>query len=87
MNSIDFDKTDDVLLADGAWHHVSEFALGSRWLGGANVQTATWKESGSIVMCPVTSILAVRWKEHRGGMTRQERAGAPQRTAKGSLSG
>ncbi len=86
--AIDVAQVELVLLTDG-WHDVAEFRLGRlRWLRG--VDGATWKEPGSIVVaCPVTAILAVKWKAERRRETttpRQERAGAPERRARGSLS-
>ena len=77
--SIDVAKVDEVLLADGEWHRVTDHSFnldayefeadGHNVLAGAEVAGvpstgATWREGdGSVFHCPVTAILAV--KTHR----------------------
>ena len=74
--AIDVDKVEKVLLADG-WHEVADASFGldsyeyvhrdQIVLGGGKVAGvpslgAIWKErDGSVVACPFTAILAVRW--------------------------
>jgi len=89
--AIDIDKVEGVLLADG-WHDVDgasftvdvyEFVQGEQLLvGGGQVAGvpstgATWRErNGDVLACPLTAILAVRWKgEARGLSTAAREAG------------
>ena len=74
--AIDVDRVEQVLLADG-WHQVEgkSFALdayefihdGREVLAGGRPSLtpstgATWRESdGSVLACPVTMVLAVKW--------------------------
>jgi hypothetical protein len=74
--AIDVDRVEQVLLADG-WHQVEgkSFALDAYefihdgrevFAGGRPSLTpstgATWRESdGSVLACPVTMVLAVKW--------------------------
>jgi hypothetical protein len=101
--NIDVDKVEAVLLVDG-WHRVVKgtFELdayeysdqGNTVLSGGNVQGvpstgATWKEGDSIIACPVTAILAVKWKgpaEPKPTKPQAQRAAGPAlQRARGSL--
>jgi hypothetical protein len=77
---IDVGKVEQVLLADG-WHKVADHSLaldsyefvhkGQVLLGGGQVTGipstgAEWRElDGSICACPLTAVLAVKWKIRR----------------------
>jgi hypothetical protein len=101
--NIDVDKVEAVLLADG-WHRVSKGTFGldayeyvdkgdtvlpSGRVEGVPSTGAMWKDGDTIVACPVTAILAVRWKapaEPKPPKQQTQRfAGPATRRAGGSL--
>ena len=76
--AIDLDTIMSVLLPDGKWHDVQdcsfdldsyEFMHGERTIaGGGTVQGvsstgAKWKEKGEWYVCPLTSIIALRYRQ------------------------
>ena len=80
--AVDVGKVEQVLLADG-WHRVAhqsfdldayEFlhdghlAMGGGPVRGVPSTGAKWTEQdGSVVVCPVTAVLAVKYKVKSGG--------------------